>query len=282
MNKINGILIFILITIFLIQAKTISAYEIEWSVIQHRVYESGDTRNILAFEITDGPNNYVSSASVVTGVVLKSPSDIQVNLSNIVFYPRYDYYRSNFDTVSNEWVDSSPLQLSDFQADVLDPLTIGFYTLEVSMDNSQLLSTTINFDYLLDLPIISSKTFQIYSDTSGNIHWTWVIPDQLLALANSYDVQVRAGVAAMNNGNLVALYFPVVPVEMGYSITPSSIYQDLVDKADEIRFGFQVRTQDNNARSYSKRIIIKPPSYSVSVSPKKDANFFVIPVHTRQ
>ena len=167
------------------------------------------------------------------------------------------------------------MQISDFNADILDPLVIGNYTLEVTMDSGPSLIGQIDFDFLLDLPIISSRTFQIHTDSAGNLYWTWDIPEELLTLAKTYDLQIRAGVGAMVSGEIVALYWPNVPVEMGSSFAPSSIYQDLVSRADVIRFWFQVRTSNNNARAYSKRIDVQDLSSPVSITPKK--NVVVIP-----
>jgi hypothetical protein len=71
----------------------------------------------------------------------------------------------------------------------------------------------------------------------------------------------------MSNGQNVALYWPNVPVEMGFSFTPSSIFQELVNMSDEIHFWFQVRTSNNNARAYSKTIVVQDLSSPISVTP---------------
>jgi hypothetical protein len=168
------------------------------------------------------------------------------------------------------------MQLSDFNADITDPIIIGTYTLEVTMDSGPPLINQFDFDFLLDLPIISSRTFQIHTDSAGNLYWTWDFPEQLLALAKTYDLQMRAGVAAINSEVLVGLYWPNVPVEMGSSFAPSSIYQDLVSRSDEIRFWLQVRTSNNNARAYSNTIVVKDLSSPVSITPKK--NVVVVPL----
>jgi hypothetical protein len=269
---------FVALAIVFIQARTSQAYQLDWKVIQHRVYESGDSLNRLAFEIKDDSGNYVSSADVVTDVVLKDPSGNPVTLSTLGFDPLYDFYGSRFDLASSSWIyyTPSPLPISDFGAEIIDPLVIGTYTLEVTMDNWQILTGTIDFDFLLDLPVISARTFQIHTDSAGNLHWTWDIPKQLLTLAKTYDIQIRAGVAAMLNGELIAMYWPNVPVEMGSSFTPRSIVQDLLNGADEIIFAFQVRTSNNNARSYSNRIHVNDLSSPVSITPKKNA--VVIPL----
>jgi hypothetical protein len=269
-------IIFFALVYLLIHTGTVVAYELEWYVIQHRVYESQENGNRLSFEIKDDYGNYVYIESAVTNVVLKYPNGSNVTLSELMF-DLYTYYRSSFNPDNSEWNYNSPIQLSDFYADIESPLVIGTYTLEVTMENGQILTTTINFDFLLDLPIISYRTFQIHTDSSGNVHWTWQIPEKLLNLAKSYDLRVRPGIAAMSGGELVALYFPSLPVEVGYAITPANIFQDLVNQADEIRFAFQARTTNNNARSYSKRIIISNPSSTVSIVPKKTA--VVIPLN---
>ena len=253
-----------------------TAYQLEWHVIQHRVYESGGSLNRLAFDIIDDSGNYVSSANVVTGVVLKAPNGSAVNLSTLNFDPLFDYYGARFDLGSSAWVYYTPMELSEFRTNILDPLVIGNYTLEVSMENEELLTGVIAFDFLLDLPIISSRTFQIHTDSAGNLYWTWDIPEQLLTLSKTYDLQIRAGVAAMVNGQNVALYWPNVPVEMGSSFAPIPIYQDLVSRSDEIRFWFQVRSSNNNARAYSNTIVVKDLSSPVSVTPKK--NVVVVPL----
>jgi hypothetical protein len=266
---------FVVLALTLIQAETSTAYQLGWTSIQHRVNESGDTINRLAFEILDDSGNHVDTASVVTGAILRppkpngdpDPSGNPVNLTTINFSPLFDFYGARFNTINSTWEYNTPLEISDFTANILDPMVIGTYILEVSTDTGPPLIGQIDFDFLLDLPIIPSRTFQIQTDPSGNLFWTWDIPEQLLTLAKTYDLQYRAGVGAMANGQNVALYWPNVPVEMGFSFTPSSIFQELVNRSDEIHFWFQVRTSNNNARAYSKTIVVQDLSSPISVTP---------------
>ena len=266
---------FVVFALTLIQAGTSAAYQLGWTSIQHRVYESGDPINRLAFEILDDQGDYVDSASVVTGVILRppmpngdpDPSGTPVNLTTLNFSPLPDFYGARFDTNNSAWDYNPPQDITEFNANILDPMVIGTYTLQVTTDTGSPLIGEIDFDFLLDLPIIPSRTFQIQTDPDGNLFWTWPIPAQLLMLAKTYDLQYRAGVGAMNNGQNVALYWPNVPVEMGSSFTPSSIFQELVNMSDEIRFWFQVRTSNNNARAYSKTIVVQDLSSPITVSP---------------
>ncbi len=267
--RITLLITFVASALLVIQIGTSAAYQLGWKVIQHRVYESGNTLNRLAFEILDDSGDYVGNASVVTGAILKDPSGTPVNLTTLNFEPLFDYFGSRFNLATSTWDYYTPMQISDFRANIIDPMIIGTYTLEVTMDSGPPLIKQIAFDFLLDLPVISSRTFQIHTDSAGNLYWTWDVPEQLLSLAKTSDLQIRAGVGAINSEVLVGLYWPNVPVEMGSSFAPSSIYQDLVSRSDEIHFYFQVRTSNNYARAYLNTIVVNDLSAPVSVTPKK-------------
>ncbi|BBO72370.1 hypothetical protein DSCA_63000 [Desulfosarcina alkanivorans] len=165
--KTNGGVWFIsLFALFcvLIQSGTGHAYEISWSVIQHRVYESQAPVNRLVFEILDS-GNYVDDINAVSGVVLKYPNGSEVDLSNFKFTPILDYYSAKFDRNADryqfEWIFYPVRELSEFKADIESPLVTGTYTLDVSMANGEVLTTPVDFEILLDLPVISSRTFRI-------------------------------------------------------------------------------------------------------------------------
>jgi hypothetical protein len=274
--EITLFITFVALALVLILAGTSAAYQLIDASIRFRVYESGSPLNRILIDITDDSGNYVSSKSVVTGVVLKDPAGSPVNLSTLNFDPLWDHFGASYDPVNSAWDYNTPMQISEFYTNILDPLVIGNYTLEVFMENGEKLTDTINFGFLLSLPIISSRTFQIHTDSAGNLYWTWDIPEQLLTLANTYDLQIRAGVAAVVNGQMDALYWAKIPVQMGSSFVPSSIYQDFVGRADEIGFILQARTSNNFARSNANTIVVKDLSSPVSITPKK--NVVVVPL----
>jgi hypothetical protein len=274
--EITLFITFVALALVLILAGTSAAYQLIDASIRFRVYESGSPLNQLYLDITDDSGNYVSSKSVVTDVVLKNPSGTTVSLSTLNFDPLYDFCGASYDPVNSAWEYNTPVQISAFYAYILDPLVIGNYSVEVSMENGENLTDTINFGFLLSLPFISSRTFQIHTDSDNNLYWTWDIPEQLLILANTYNISIRAGVSAVDNGQLVALYWPTIPVQMGSSFVPSSIYQDFVSRADEIGFFVQARTAPSISRSSSNTIVVKDLSSPVSVIPKKSG--VVIPL----
>ena len=108
-------------------------------------------------------------------------------------------------------------------------------------------------------------------DTDGNIYWTWDIPSQLLTFAKTYDLAFRAGVVALANDQVTAIFWPTVPVYMGFCIVPAYIYQNLASTADVIRFSVNARTSNNNSQSNSNSIVVRDFITPVSVNPKKSA-----------
>ncbi len=285
MSKIAKVVfcISLILTLTTFQAATSNAYELDWVAIQYRVFESGNQVNRLAIEIKDDGGNYVASESAVTSYNLTDPSGSPVNLSNKRFDPPFDYYPaylSQNQTGGLDWVYPPAFQISEFYADILDPIVIGQYTLQVVMENAQVLQQTIDMLYLVDIPPISSRSYQIQTGSDGNVYWTWSIPNELLVLAEThpeYDLQYRAGVAVYNNGQFVALFWPNLPIQVGSSFIPAATYQELLGKGDEIRFTLQVRTRNNNSRAYSSSIAVKDFSSPISITPKKSV--VVVPMN---
>jgi hypothetical protein len=71
--RITLLITFVVLALMLIQTGTSAAYQLGWTAIMHRVYESAASKNRLVFEILDDSGDYVGSSSVVTGVILRPP-----------------------------------------------------------------------------------------------------------------------------------------------------------------------------------------------------------------
>ena len=270
--------------LMLINARVVAAYELLSPSIQHRVYDYKPGFNNLAFNLKDGSGNFVTDASTVSSVILRypkpngdpDPSGTPVQLGTLNF-SHNDFISARFDTVNAEWVYNSAYPLSQFDAEFQGTLVPGTYTIEVTTDDMVTHIQTIEVAEIINLPAISYRTFQIHSDLDGNIHWTWDIPKELLDLAATYNLSVRAGVSARENDVQTALFWPNIPVQMGFCFVPANIYNFLKSKGDTIYFGFQVRTNYlNQARSYTKSIKITDLNSPVSIIPKKSA--VVIPL----
>ena len=272
--------------LMLINARVVAAYELLWPSIQHRVYDYKPGFNNLAFNLKDGSGNFVGDASSVNSVILRypkpngdpDPSGTPVQLGTLKFTPLLDYIAARFDTVNAECIYDSANPLSQFDAEFQGTLVTGTYTIEVTTDDMVTHIQTIEVEEIINLPAISYRTFQIHSDLDGNIHWTWDIPKELLDLAATYNLSVRAGVSAYDNDVLTALFWPSIPVQMGFCFVPASIYNFLKSKGDTIYFSFQVRTNNvNQARSYTKSFKITDLNSPVSIFPKNSV--VVVPLN---
>ena len=273
--------------LMLINARVVAAYELVWPSITHRVYDYKPGFNNLAFNLKDGSGNFVSDASSVNSVILRypkpngdpDPSGTPVQLGTREFTPLMDYIAARFDTVNAEWIYDSAYPLSQFDAEFQGTLVTGTYTIEVTTDDMVTHIQTIEVEEIINLPAISYRTFQIHSDLDGNIHWTWDIPKELLDLASTYNLSVRAGVSAYENDVLTALFWPNIPVQTGFCFVPANIYNFLKSKGDTLYFGFQVRTNYlSQARSYTKSIEITDLNSPVSVTPTPKEDILMFPI----
>jgi hypothetical protein len=262
--------------LMLINARVVAAYELKWPSIQNRVYEYKPGFNNLAFNLLDGSGNFVSDASSVKSVILRypkpngeaDPRGTHVQLGTLEFTPLMDFRTAEFDTVNAKWIYDSAYPLSQFDAEFQGTLVTGTYTIEVTTDDMVTHIETIEIKEIINLPVISYRTFQIHSDLDGNIHWTWNIPKELLDLASTYNFDVRSGVVAYKNDVITALFWPHIPIHMGSCFVPAWIYNSLKSKGDTISFNLQVRTNSlNQARSYTKSIRITDLNSPVYINP---------------
>ena len=284
-SMILSTIVIVLSLLITINARTaFAAYEVEWASIRHQVYDYKDDLNKLAFSLKDGSGDFVSDANSVNSVILRYPkpngdpdpsgSPVQIDT---LFEPPLDFFPARFDTDNAEWIYDPSYLFSEFYAEIEGTLVTGTYTLEVTTDDMVTHIKTINLTEILDLPAISYRTSQIHTDLSGNIHWTWRIPKQLLELSETYGLSVRAGVATFENDVLTALFWPNIPVHMGFCFVPASIYNFLKTKGDKIGFSLQVRTNNSQSRAYTKRTDITDLNSPVSIIPKNSV--VVIPLN---
>jgi hypothetical protein len=155
------------------------------------------------------------------------------------------------------WVFDASYPSSGFHYNFYDPLISGTYLLVVSMSDEQVLAKEYVFNQQIDsFPYFSSKTFEIYYDSSGNVYWNWDIPEAVIQIAESHDTSVRAFVDVSDGNQETALLWPTVPTYMGSIFIPSAVVQGLASKGDAFKFIVSFRTNDNQNRSYSKAVTV--------------------------
>lgn len=278
MNKKSYLIMAVAVILFsnlIIAAECIAQnYYIDWVAVQHRVYEGGRTTKILGFDLRDDVGNYVTDLNIVTDVKLYDPHNNAVRISpsdNALFYYGYGH----FNIGSASWIYDDEFPYGGFNYDILDQLVIGDYHLKVTTSDAQLLEKTTEFIYLFDMPAISHRSFQIHSDSSGNLYWMWDIPKQLFDVADAYSIQIRPQIIAYRNNKANFFLQPYVPVQMACLFVPQAVVQKLIDSGDTFVFCLQVRTDNNNARSYSDYVTVN--DIYTEIDKKKSA--VVIPLY---
>lgn len=266
--------IYILISI---NAKiTFADYTIhETELIQYRVYESGKRVYGLYLYLVDD-SGWVTEESAVTKIELFDSKGASVGLSPISFSIFNNYIRGDFDVNSATWIyNNTSSNFGTWAADILTPLTTDIYTVKVTTDDMVVHTIYADFNKF-EPPAISSKTFQINSDSDGNIYWMWDIPQKLLDLGKSKDIVIRAGIQSYLNNKATGLIFVEQPIYMGFCFIPYTQLQFLLSLGSEIGFFINIRTEPQYIRYYSNEISVKDFSALLEIAPKKST--VVIPL----
>jgi hypothetical protein len=230
--------------------------DISWMNVQHRIYESGLTRNRLSFGLIDENSQNLTSDENVTTVKLFDPNGRLVKLSDYKFnmdeeiYGLYDSMRSQW-RFREEWQ-----QDSWFSANFSEPLISGVYRLIVITNKATTAEFQANFGAVTALPVITSRSFRLHPDPYGNVIWKWDVPDTLGHMAFTLQTTVKASIDIYRNNAQVAYFFIKLPSHMGYLFIPRNIVQKLNAKGDQFGLRVQLETRDTNTRTYSDTLII--------------------------
>jgi hypothetical protein len=163
----------------------------------------------------------------------------------------------------------------EFQADILEPLIPGEeYELSVTCDDDVTYTATRIFNQAVDIPIVSSSSFQVLRDSNGNVYFSWEIPKELLEIADSYDLEYRPYLVAKTGGVIKALLWPRAPVHINMLYLPSSVLQQLDGQGTSYSYGVHVRTSDAQNRSYSNAVVVSDLLTTV----KKKNKVAVVPI----
>ena len=227
--------------------------------VSHRVYEDSGTLNMVIFDMKDDSGQPFSNGDAIINVGLYDPNQNQVNLSPFYFKPPYEILSGSFDLGTSQWVYGPSVLLNEIGATIFDSLLVGTYRLEVLMEDGLTYLSTYEVTNLIDLPVISSRSCQITSDSAGNIFWSWKAPPELISLSRTLGTSQRIYISAFQGTKLMSVLFLSVPTEMSFAYFPTDLIQALVSKGDNFGYEIQVRTTNNNCRSYSKEITVSSP-----------------------
>jgi hypothetical protein len=228
---------------------TVPEYYIGYLYVQHREYEDGTSLNRLYFEVKDKNGQYIPSPDPIANAELYDPNGNLVNLGPFSFSAA-DYYPGWYDGDNGQWIYNPIVSYTEFTSDILDSLIVGTYHLVVTTDGGDTLEADFEFFGQVSLPIISSNTFEV-NLYSGHLLWEWEITPAVYGLSFNYETSARAIITIYNNQQYVGFAYFKVPTHMEKILVPPNIVQDIISRGNRFDFIMQIRTNDNNNRSYS-------------------------------
>jgi hypothetical protein len=238
------------------------AYQINWWSVQHRIYEDGRDLNQLWFEVTE-EWGYYPTEDVVKSVKLFDPNGNEVTFSNLRFYQEDGI----FGEYNNGWrYDESPSFGSYYKAEFESALIAGTYRLQVTDVNDNTSESEYVFNKQVNLPIISSSSFNPYLTPANELIWEYEIP---VNLSPDLDTSVAGCIEIYNNDNYVGYIWIRLPTDLGYIYVPEGLVEYIENSGTRFELIIMLRTNDNNNRAYSNPLKLTIKDLSVS---ERDSN----------
>jgi hypothetical protein len=224
-----------------------AAYSFGFFFVQHRVYESPPSPvDRVGFALKDSTGHYVTDGGTVTTAVLKDSSGNSVSYTS----PFFEVYREEDGSYDGTWANTALYMASDYGATLQGPLAADTYTLEASLSDGSKVTRQYTFNGEVDLPVISASTFGVASNASGDFCVQW----QGVTSAQYSGTSQRAIIDFYSAGTFVAELFVTVPTDTHEVCIPWSVlktFTTAIGPFDQAKFRLQLRTDDNNNRSYS-------------------------------
>ncbi len=224
---------------------------ISYVYVQHRLYEDGREFNRLYAEIRDENGEYPIE-DTLSGMTLFAPDGTELTLSEIKF-GTYNSINGRYDESTGQYnYDGTNFSFGSGHTAVIEaPLEQGIYHLAVTDNQANTFERYHRFMGQVELPIVSSGTFRPSVDSNGNFTLTWDAPQNLdLTL----DVSSRFIINVYDNDIYTGELYVSMPVDLGYIFIPANIVQALEAAGDRFDIRVQIRTNDNNNRTYSNAL----------------------------
>jgi hypothetical protein len=231
------------------KCKPAPTLDIDWFWVQHRVYEDGKDFNRLGFSLRYEDGSYPLT-DVVRNVTLTDNHGNSVPYRDLRFWSEENLF-GRYDGWAGTWSYDEFQFESGHTADIDDPLVEGTYNLTITDLSGNTYESEYKFNGLVNLPIISRYFFYV-SRKSKNLVWRWHITPELYHLGFTYETQVRAIIEIYNNNQYVGAAWLTTPTHMGKIIIPPGVVEKIASKGNRFDFIMQLRTRDNNNRTYSK------------------------------
>lgn len=227
------------------------AAEIAWMHVQHREYGDGKRVNRLSFGLVDDEINYVTSKTAVRDIQLIDPMGKPVKLSPLEF-GSVDEIFGNYDAKNSQWYFDKTWQFDSwFKANIEAPLVAGSYILSVTSAEGKKTERAYTFNEQVDLPIINADSIKLRSDSSGNMIWTWSIPEKLGSLSLNHRTRARASIDIFKDHNYSGYFSIIIPAHLSFVAIPQNVVQRINQKGNRFEVMISLETRDKNNRTYS-------------------------------
>jgi len=245
----------ILLSTFIVS--NVYSAELAWMYVQNRAYDEGKRMNRLGFGLIDDQLNYLTSDSTVIEVKLYNAQAKEVKLGPLRFGSVNEVYGS-YDSKNSQWNYSRNWQFDSwFSMDILEELIPGKYRLSVKTADGKTTERQYAFNGRINLPFVDRQTMQVQRDATGNLVWTWDVPENMGILALQTKTQARAAIDIFKKDENVAYFSIILPSHMGYVFIPDEVVQLINEKGDRFELRVSLETRDKNNRTYSRPYILE-------------------------
>jgi hypothetical protein len=248
------------------------AQGVDYMYVQQRNYET-DTgiaiQNRLYFSMYDHLNSTLGD--VLDTATLYDPTGKQVDFTMVPTYAPANLLMGNYDVNTGHWKLASGFDYFDngYSAKFDGNLVPGDYRLHVTtlaggVDERWFkVSQPVN-----DAPIISSSSFRVLKDSSGNLTWKWDVPHDLDPVLNT---RISAYMAI--EGDDENFFWITVPTHVGSLRIPKATL-DLLDATDDkifLRLFLRINDEEGNnfQRNVSNALSLKD---AMVIPPVGDVN----------
>jgi len=104
---------------------------------------------------------------------------------------------------------------------------------------------------------VDRQTMRVQRDATGNLIWTWDVPENMGILALQTKTQARAAIDIFKKDQNVAYFSIILPSHMGYVFIPDEVVQLINEKGDRFELRVSLETRDKNNRTYSQPYILE-------------------------
>ncbi len=237
----------------------VNRHDFEWFAMNHSIYEDGRDVYRISLVVRDPDWNLIDQDVVSSLELLYDP------LGNPVSYPTEDVkffsgpeYTGTYNSDTGEFSYNLGQTIEQF-GPVGEGLANGVYRLTAELElplEIPYIETTRNMEFNLvanEMPIVSSDSFQVSCDESGNLIWEWDAPVGF----NDW-THARASIMVFNQENFLgSIYVRGLPTDLGRIFVPVDIIQAVESwGGDRYELEANIRTNDGLERTYSNIMVL--------------------------